>query len=76
MRTRSTGWLWCGLAPLALAACSGGADDTTGVASLEGEIATRHLLARMPDFVVDESRVKRLKSEFVSGIVGLPVHQE
>jgi cytochrome P450 len=48
----------------------------THIAALEGEIATRHLLARMPDFVVDESRVKRLKSEFVSGIVGLPVHQE
>ena len=48
----------------------------THIAALEGETATRHLLARMPNFVVDESRVKRLKSEFVSGIVGLPVYQE
>jgi cytochrome P450 len=48
----------------------------THIAALEGETATRHLLAKMPDFIVDESGIKRLKSEFVSGIVGLPVHQE
>ena len=48
----------------------------THIAALEGETATRHLLAKMPDFIVDESGIKRLKSEFVSGIVGLPVHQQ
>jgi len=44
----------------------------THIAALEGETATRHLLARMPEFVIDESRIKHLKSEFVSGIIGLP----
>ena len=47
----------------------------THIAALEGETATRHLLAKMPEYVVDESRIKRLKSEFVSGIVGLPASQ-
>ena len=47
----------------------------THIAALEGETATRHLLARMPEYVVDESRIKRLKSEFVAGIVGLPASQ-
>ena len=47
----------------------------THIAALEGETATRQLLARMPDFEVDESRIKRLKSEFVSGVVGLPVRR-
>ncbi len=45
----------------------------THIAALEGETATRHLLERMPEYVVDESRIKRLKSEFVAGIIGLPV---
>jgi cytochrome P450 len=45
----------------------------THIAALEGELATRHLLERMPGYVIDESRIKRLKSEFVSGVVGLPV---
>ena len=45
----------------------------THVAALEGEIATRQLLDRIPNYVIDESRIKRLKSEFVSGIVGLPI---
>jgi cytochrome P450 len=47
----------------------------THIAALEGETAARHLLARMPEYVIDESRIKRLKSEFVSGIVGLPASQ-
>jgi cytochrome P450 len=47
----------------------------THIAALEGETATRHLLARMPEFVVDESRIKYLKSEFVSGVIGLPAYQ-
>ncbi len=45
----------------------------THIAALEGEIATRVLLDRMPEFEVDESRIHRLESEFVSGIVGLPI---
>jgi hypothetical protein len=45
----------------------------THIAALEGELATRHLLTHMPEFVVDESRIKRLKSDFVAGIIGLPV---
>jgi cytochrome P450 len=46
----------------------------THIAALEGEIATRALLDRMPDFEVDESRIERLESEFVSGVIGLPIH--
>jgi len=48
----------------------------THIAALEGEAATRHLLRKMPEFVIDESRITRLKSEFVAGIVGLPAYQE
>ena len=44
----------------------------THIAALEGEVATRALLDRMPQFVVDEDRSERLRSEFVAGIVGLP----
>lgn len=44
----------------------------THIAALEGELATRHLLARMPEYVIDESRIERLRSEFVAGIVALP----
>lgn len=44
----------------------------THIAALEGELATRHLLERMPEYVIDESRITRLRSEFVAGIVGLP----
>ena len=29
-------------------------------------------LDRMPEFVVNEDRIERLRSEFVAGIVGLP----
>lgn len=42
------------------------------IAALEGELATRHLLARMPEYQIVESDIQRLKSEFVAGIVGLP----
>ena len=45
----------------------------THIAALEGEIATRVLLERMPEFEVDESRIVRLESEFVSGVIGLPI---
>lgn len=45
----------------------------THIAALEGELATRHLLERMPNYVIDESRIQRLKSEFVAGIIGLPI---
>jgi len=44
----------------------------THIAALEGESATRALLARMPKYVVDEAKIDRLRSEFVAGIVGLP----
>ncbi len=44
----------------------------THIAALEGEVATRQLLEKMPEYEIDESRIKRLKSEFVAGIVGLP----
>jgi hypothetical protein len=27
----------------------------------------------MPEYVIDESRIKRLRSEFVAGVVGLPI---
>lgn len=42
------------------------------IAALEGELATRHLLARMPEYEILEPEIERLKSEFVAGIVGLP----
>lgn len=42
------------------------------IAALEGELATRHLLARMPEYQILEDGIERLKSEFVAGIVGLP----
>jgi len=45
----------------------------THIAQLEGECALRHLLDKMPNYVVQEDRIRRLKSEFVAGIVGLPV---
>lgn len=44
----------------------------THIAALEGEIGLRYLLDKMPDYTIDESRIDNLKSEFVSGIVGLP----
>lgn len=44
----------------------------THIAALEGETGLRHLLDRMPEYVIDESRIERLRSEFVAGIVGLP----
>ncbi len=47
----------------------------THIAALEGETAIRHLLYRMPEFVIDESRIESLRSEFVSGIVGLPARR-
>ena len=47
----------------------------THIAALEGELATHHLLEKLPAFSVDEERIRRLKSEFVSGIVELPVLQ-
>ena len=45
----------------------------THIAALEGELATRHLLERMPEYLIDESRITRLRSEFVAGVVGLPI---
>jgi len=42
------------------------------IAALEGETATKFLLKHRPEYVIDESRIERLKSEFVAGIIGLP----
>ncbi|MCP5070456.1 MAG: cytochrome P450 [bacterium] len=44
----------------------------THIAALEGNIAIEMLLERLPGFAVDESRIERLRSEFVSGITALP----
>jgi cytochrome P450 len=44
----------------------------THIAALEGNLALEALLERIPDFQVDESKVERLRSEFVAGITGLP----
>ena len=44
----------------------------THIAALEGEIGLKHLLAKMPEYVIDESKIDFLRSEFVSGVVGLP----
>lgn len=48
----------------------------THIAALEGEFATRHLLERMPEYVIDEANIERLRSEFVAGIVGLPASRD
>ena len=45
----------------------------THIAALEGETALRLLLEKMPEYGVQEDRIGRLKSEFVAGIVELPV---
>ena len=42
------------------------------VAALEGVLALEAVLERMPDYAIDASRIERLRSEFVSGIIGLP----
>ena len=42
------------------------------IAALEGELALEAVLDRMPDYAIDASRVQRLRSEFVAGIIGLP----
>ncbi len=47
----------------------------THIAALEGELAIRKLLEIMPEYVIDESRIERLKSEFVAGIIGLPARR-
>jgi len=44
----------------------------THIAALEGEIGLRFLLEKMPEYVIDESKIDYLKSEFVSGVIGLP----
>ena len=42
------------------------------IAALEGELALQAVLKRIPDYAIDASRVERLRSEFVAGIIGLP----
>jgi cytochrome P450 len=44
----------------------------THIAALEGEVALGAVLDRMPEYVIDEARVERLRSEFVAGITALP----
>jgi cytochrome P450 len=44
----------------------------THIAALEGELAIRALLERWPEYVIDEDRIDRLRSEFVAGITSLP----
>ena len=44
----------------------------THIAALEGEVALGAVLDRIPDYRIDESRVERLRSEFVAGITALP----
>ena len=44
----------------------------THIAALEGGLALELLLERIPEYSIDESEVVRLRSEFVSGIIGLP----
>jgi hypothetical protein len=44
----------------------------THIAALEGGIALEALLERLPEFSIDESKVERLRSEFVAGITALP----
>jgi cytochrome P450 len=44
----------------------------THIAALEGGVALEAILQRIPDFGIDETRVERLRSEFVAGITGLP----
>ncbi|MBW2316802.1 MAG: cytochrome P450 [Deltaproteobacteria bacterium] len=44
----------------------------THIAELEGEVALGAVLDRIPDYRIDESRVERLRSEFVAGITALP----
>lgn len=47
----------------------------THIAALEGETAIRRLLEKMPEYVINEDGIERLRSEFVSGIVGLPARR-
>jgi len=42
------------------------------IAALEGELALEAVLRRLPDYSIDPSRIERLRSEFVAGIIGLP----
>jgi cytochrome P450 len=43
------------------------------ISALEGETAMQTLLQRYPDYEVLEDQIGRLKSEFVAGIVKLPI---
>lgn len=42
------------------------------IAALEGELALEAVLQRMPNYAIDPTRIERLRSEFVAGIIGLP----
>jgi cytochrome P450 len=43
------------------------------VARLEGRILLEEVLARMPEYAVDESGLVRLRSEFFRGFAKLPL---
>ncbi len=43
------------------------------VAKMEGRVCLEELLARAPDYEVDESGIERLRTEFVQGFASLPV---
>lgn len=43
------------------------------VARLEGRVCLEELLARVPDYAVDEAGVERLRTEFVQGYWKLPI---
>ena len=42
------------------------------IAALEGTLSLAAVLDRMPDYRIDRDRIRRLRSEFVAGITGLP----
>ncbi|MCP4007677.1 MAG: cytochrome P450 [bacterium] len=44
----------------------------THIAALEGTVALEALLERIPNYSIDENKIERLRSEFVSGVIGLP----
>ena len=43
------------------------------VAKMEGKVCFEELLATVPDYEVDETRMERLRTEFVQGFAKLPI---
>ena len=46
------------------------------VARMEGRVLLEELLARIPDYTVDEERIEHLSSEFFRGFLSLPISFE